>query len=39
LRHSGRGIFIIRAFTDEFQVRRIVPSGTEVTLMKNIASG
>ena len=39
LRHSGRGIFIIRAFTDDFQVRRIDPSGTEVTLMKNVASG
>lgn len=39
LRHSGRGIFIIRAFTDDFQVRRISPSGTEVTLMKNVASG
>jgi serine/threonine-protein kinase RsbW len=38
LRHSGRGIFIIRAFTDEFQVRRIRPSGTEVTLIKNVAS-
>ena len=38
LRHSGRGIFIIRAFTDDFQVRRINPSGTEVTLLKNVAS-
>ena len=38
LRHSGRGIFIIRAFTDEFAVRRMTPSGTEVTLMKNVAS-
>jgi serine/threonine-protein kinase RsbW len=38
LRHSGRGIFIIRAFTDEFQVRRMSPSGTEVTLLKNVAS-
>lgn len=38
LRHSGRGIFIIRAFTDEFQVRRLSPSGTEVTLKKNVAS-
>jgi len=37
LRHSGRGIFIIRAFTDEFQVRRTSPSGTEVTLIKNVA--
>src|SRR6201987_2226447 len=25
LRHSGRGIFIIRAFTDDFQVRRMSP--------------
>ena len=38
LRHSGRGIFIIRAFTDDFQVRRLNPSGTEVTLVKNVAS-
>src|ERR1700751_3042857 len=35
LRHSGRGIFIIRAFTDDFQVRRMSPAGTEVTLAKN----
>ncbi len=38
MRHSGRGIFIIRAFTDEFHVRRLSPSGTEVTLIKNVAS-
>ena len=38
LRHSGRGIFIIRAFTDDFQVRRRSPSGTEVTLTKNVAA-
>ena len=37
LRHSGRGIFIIRAFTDDFQVRRMSPTGTEVTLTKNVA--
>ena len=37
LRHSGRGIFIIRAFTDDFHVRRLSPSGTEVTLVKNVA--
>lgn len=36
LRHSGRGIFIIREFTDDFQVRRLNPSGTEVTLVKNV---
>ncbi len=38
LRHSGRGIFIIRAFTDDFHIRRLYPSGTEVTLVKNVAS-
>jgi serine/threonine-protein kinase RsbW len=38
LRHSGRGIFIIRAFTDDFQVRRLSPLGTEVTLAKNVAA-
>jgi serine/threonine-protein kinase RsbW len=38
LRHSGRGIFIIRAFTDDFQVRRMNPSGTEVTLVKNVSA-
>jgi serine/threonine-protein kinase RsbW len=37
LKHSGRGIFIIREFTDDFQVRRLSPSGTEVTLTKNVA--
>ena len=38
LKHSGRGIFIIREFTDDFQVRRLRPSGTEVTMTKNVAS-
>jgi len=38
LRHSGRGIFIIRAFTDDFQVRRMTPTGTEVTLSKNVVA-
>lgn len=38
LRHSGRGIFIIRAFTDDFQVRRLSPSGTEVTLVRNVSA-
>ena len=37
LRHSGRGIFIIRAFTDDFDVQRLSPAGTEVTLRKNVA--
>jgi len=34
LRHSGRGIFLIRAFMDELQVRRVVPRGTEVRMVK-----
>jgi serine/threonine-protein kinase RsbW len=34
LRHSGRGLFLIRAFMDELSVRRISPHGTEVTLVK-----
>jgi serine/threonine-protein kinase RsbW len=34
LRNSGRGIFLIRAFMDELNVRRLTPAGTEVTLTK-----
>ena len=33
MRSSGRGIFLIRAFMDEFQVRRLNP-GMEVTMVK-----
>ena len=36
LRHSGRGMFLIRAFMDELEVRRLSPNGTEVTLVKYI---
>ncbi len=36
LQQSGRGIFLIRAFVDEFHVRRIAPRGTEVRLVKYI---
>jgi serine/threonine-protein kinase RsbW len=36
LHQSGRGIFLIRAFVDEFQIRRLSPSGTEVKLVKYI---
>jgi serine/threonine-protein kinase RsbW len=39
LRQSGRGIFLIRAFMDEFQVRRLEPAGTEVTLVKYVSAG
>lgn len=38
LRHSGRGIFLIRAFMDEFSVRKLSPHGTEVTLIKERGS-
>ncbi|HZT31604.1 MAG TPA: ATP-binding protein [Bryobacteraceae bacterium] len=34
LRHSGRGIFLMRAFMDEFAIRRLAPAGIEVTLIK-----
>ena len=36
LRNSGRGIFLMKAFMDELQVRRLQPAGTEVTLVKNL---
>lgn len=36
LRVSGRGIFLIRTFMDEFRVERLPGSGTEVTLVKRI---
>jgi serine/threonine-protein kinase RsbW len=38
MRHSGRGIFLMRAFMDDLQVRRLEPAGTEVTLVKNVAA-
>ena len=34
LRQSGRGIFLIRAFMNEFRVRRLEPKGTEVRMVK-----
>lgn len=37
LQQSGRGIFLIRAFVDEFEVRRLAPTGTEVKLVKYIS--
>ena len=36
LRHSGRGIFLMKAFMDDLQVRRLEPAGMEVTLVKKI---
>lgn len=38
LRNSGRGIFLVRAFMDEVQVRRLEPAGTEVVLIKNVVA-
>src|SRR5438552_4857113 len=35
LRQSGRGVFLMKTFMDDFSVRRL-PSGTEVTLTKNL---
>ena len=38
MRTSGRGIFLIRSFMDDFQLRRLESGGTEVTLVKNLVS-
>ena len=35
---SGRGIFLIRSFMDEFQLKHLDPGGTEVTLVKYLVS-
>ncbi|HMD69945.1 MAG TPA: ATP-binding protein [Bryobacteraceae bacterium] len=35
---SGRGIFLIRSFTDEFRMRRLDRGGTEVTMIKHLVS-
>src|SRR5512133_2823030 len=38
MRTSGRGIFLIRSFMDEFEMRHLEPRGTEVTLVKYTVS-
>src|SRR5947209_6716158 len=38
MRTSGRGIFLIRSFMDEFAIRRQEPGGMEVTLVKYTVS-
>jgi serine/threonine-protein kinase RsbW len=38
LRNSGRGIFLMKAFMDEVEVKRGDPVGTEVTLVKYLVS-
>jgi serine/threonine-protein kinase RsbW len=37
LRHSGRGLLLIQAFMDEFEMRARVPNGTEVKMVKYVA--
>src|ERR1700678_3573863 len=37
LRHSGRGLLLIQAFMDEFQIRNRDPKGTEVKMVKCVA--
>jgi serine/threonine-protein kinase RsbW len=34
LRHSGRGLLLMQAFMDEFQIRPHQPRGTEVRMVK-----
>ncbi|RPI10654.1 MAG: ATP-binding protein [Acidobacteriales bacterium] len=36
LHQSGRGLLLVRAFVDEFQVRRLTPRGTQVELVKRL---
>ena len=38
MRTSGRGIFLIRSFMDEVEMRHLDPGGTEVTLVKYLVS-
>ena len=37
-RNSGRGIFLIRSFMDDFRIRRLESGGMEVTLIKHMVS-
>ena len=34
LNQSGRGLFLMKAFMDEFEVRRLRPTGTEFRLVR-----
>lgn len=38
LKSSGRGIFIIQSFMDEFAVRRLPNDGSEVMMVKRLSS-
>lgn len=37
LKSSGRGIFLVRSFMDDFSLRRIPDHGTEVRFMKRLS--
>lgn len=37
LRHSGRGLLLIQAYMDEFEIRPRQPKGTEVKMVKILA--
>ncbi len=39
LRTSGRGLFLMRAFMDEFKVQRNPAGGAELIMVKNLPSG
>lgn len=38
LRQSGRGLLLIQAFMDDLQIHRVEPRGTEVKMMKYLAT-
>jgi serine/threonine-protein kinase RsbW len=35
-RHSGRGLLMIRAYMDEFEIKRLEPNGTYVRMVKRL---
>jgi serine/threonine-protein kinase RsbW len=37
LNQSGRGLFLMKAFMDEFEVRKLDPRGTEFRLVKYLS--
>ncbi len=37
LRQSGRGLLLMEAFMDDFQIHRVEPRGTEIKMMKYLA--
>lgn len=39
LRQSGRGLLMIRAFMDEFEIKRRDPQGTHVRMAKHLQAG